>query len=153
MPTLSAIICLSKQREVVTTQPNTPARRNTRQRALILEIVRATSSHPTADEIYELARERDPSISKGTVYRNLNLLSGMNEIRKLPMPVGPDHYDFNMDNHYHFICRNCCKVVDANIPYQDELNGAGTNMPDYITEWHRLILVGLCPECSKNTNQ
>jgi Fe2+ or Zn2+ uptake regulation protein len=130
----------------------TVARRNTHQRALVLNIVRENLDHPTADEIYKIARERDPVISKGTVYRNLKLLADICEIRKLPMPIGPDHYDFNMDNHYHFICRSCYRVVDADIPYQEELNSAGTNMPDYITEWHRLILVGLCPECSKKTD-
>ena len=130
-----------------------PARRNTHQRALVLGIVRANLNHPTADEIYDLAREKDPSISKGTVYRNLNLLSDMNEIRKLPMPYGPDHYDFNMSSHYHFICRRCNKVVDANIPYRDELNNAGADKPDYVTESHRLILVGLCPECAKEEKQ
>lgn len=129
-----------------------PARRKTHQRGLVLKIVRANLNHPTADEIYEIARENDPTISKGTVYRNLNLLADMNEIRKLPMPIGPDHYDFNMENHYHFICRSCYKVVDADIPYHEELNSAGTSMLNYITEWHRLILVGLCPECSKKTN-
>ena len=105
------------------------ARRNTPQRALVLEIVRANLNHHTADEIYELARERDPDISKGTVYRNLNLLSEMDEIRKLPMPIGPDHYDFNMANHYHFICRGCCQVTDATIPYHDELNNASADNP------------------------
>ncbi len=124
--------------------------RNTHQRQLVLDIVKGNMNHPTADEIYELAREQDAYISKGTVYRNLNLLAWLNEIRKLPMPVGPDHYDYNLDSHYHFICRKCCKVVDANIPYNDELNGATANLPGYETEWHRLVLVGLCPDCKEN---
>lgn len=140
------------RREVVTTQSNTPARRNTHQRALILKIVRANANHPTADEIYDLARELDPTISKGTVYRNLSLLADMGEIRKLTMPVGPDHYDFNLSNHYHFICRHCYRVVDADIPYKDDLNRAGAGKEGYVTEWHRLILVGLCPECNKIIN-
>lgn len=126
--------------------------RNTLQRRLVLEIVRENLNHPTADEIYHLAREREPTISKGTVYRNLSVLSELGEIRKLYMPVGPDHYDFNMSSHYHFICRKCYKVVDANIPYNDDLNGASAQLPGYKTEWHRLILVGLCPECAKQKN-
>ena len=65
------------------------------------------------------------------------------------MPVGPDHFDFKMESHYHFICRKCSKVVDANIPYNEDLNGATASLPGYKTEWHRLVLVGLCPECKK----
>ena len=123
--------------------------RNTHQRKLVREIVRGSTNHPTAYDIYAIAREQDPTISKGTVYRNLNLLSELGEIRKLQMPVGPDHYDFKMESHYHFICRKCSKVVDANIPYNEDLNGATASLPGYKTEWHRLVLVGLCPECKK----
>lgn len=123
--------------------------RNTKQRQLVLDTVRASTDHPVADTIYERARESDPSISKGTVYRNLNLLSELGEIRKLPMPFGADHYDFNLEKHYHFICRRCCKVADAGIPYEEKLNEADTGLPGYITEWHRLILIGLCNECSE----
>ena len=123
--------------------------RHSRQRELVLETVRGCKDHPTADEIYELVRTQDATISKGTVYRNLNLLSELGEIRKLPMPVGPDHYDFNLGSHYHFICRNCYKVVDASIPYDEKLNSASAALPGFKTEWHRLILVGLCAECNK----
>ena len=40
--------------------------RNTKQRQLVLDTVRASTDHPVADTIYERARECDPSISKGT---------------------------------------------------------------------------------------
>ena len=50
--------------------------RMTRQRKLILEELRRMKSHPTADEIYSMVREKLPRISLGTVYRNLQLLTG-----------------------------------------------------------------------------
>ncbi|MEG1190510.1 MAG: transcriptional repressor [Oscillospiraceae bacterium] len=134
---------------------NTPNKtlRNTPQRQLVLETVRSNTNHPTADEIYDLARERDPLISKGTVYRNLNLLYSLNEIQKLSMPYGPDHYDFNLAKHYHFICRSCCKVVDAELSYEDSFNNVEADLPGYKTEWHRLVFVGLCPECIKKIEE
>lgn len=132
---------------------DTRSLRNTHQRRLVLELVRQNPDHPTADDVYELARERDPNISKGTVYRNLNLLYELGEIKKLPMPFGPDHYDFNTDNHYHFICRCCYKVVDADVPYMEEINKGSAGGEGFVTEWHRLILVGLCPECQKKINE
>ena len=113
------------------------------------EIVYSSLDHPTDDESYDRASTKDGTISKGTVYRNLNLLSELGEIRKLQMPLGPDHSDFNISNHYHFICRNCFKVVDADIPYKEEQNNADASHPGYETEWNRIILVGLCPECKK----
>ena len=122
--------------------------RNTHQRQLVLDIVRESLDHPTEGEIYERARLRDPSISKGTVYRNLKLLSELGEIRKLEMPFGPDHYDFNLKNHYHFVCRCCNKTVDASIDYREELNNVPPPMSGYVIEWHRLLLVGLCSDCN-----
>ena len=62
----------------------------TKQRQLILEAVRATNSHPTADELFQMIRRKLPTISLATVYRNLNFLSEIGEIRKLAMPGMPD---------------------------------------------------------------
>ena len=123
--------------------------RNTPQRKLVLEIIQERKTHPTADEVYEIAREREPKISRGTVYRNLNLLAEQGEIRKLPMPTGPDHFDSMAERHYHFQCRCCGRVFDAELPYKDELNETVAALPGFKTEWHRLILVGLCPDCNK----
>ena len=42
-------------------------RRNTKQRKLVLDAVRQSYNHPTADEIYNAVREQDDKISRGTV--------------------------------------------------------------------------------------
>lgn len=48
--------------------------RNTRQRQLVLDTVRSRRDHPTAEQIYQSVHQVDAHISRGTVYRNLNLL-------------------------------------------------------------------------------
>jgi len=48
--------------------------RNTKQRAVILDILKKGGYHPTAEAIYHEARKVIPNISLGTVYRNLNFL-------------------------------------------------------------------------------
>ena len=58
-------------------------RRKTRQRVVILEELRAVTSHPTAVEIYKLVQRRLPKVSLGTVYRNLDLLARIGLIEKL----------------------------------------------------------------------
>ncbi len=126
--------------------------RNTAQRKLVLDVVQSSCDHPTAEQIYEVARRQDPHISRGTVYRNLNLLSELGELKRLSMPVGPDHFDFRRDNHYHFCCRGCGMVIDTMLPYREEFNEAPDALIGYKIEWHRLVLVGLCPECQQKEN-
>ncbi|HWQ50477.1 MAG TPA: transcriptional repressor [Terriglobales bacterium] len=127
--------------------------RNTVQRKLVLDIVRERRDHPTAEQVFEVARRRDCHISRGTVYRNLNLLSELGELKRLSMPVGPDHFDIQSDNHYHFCCRGCGTVTDAMLPYREEFNRVPDALTGYKIEWHRLVLVGLCPECQKKENE
>ena len=124
--------------------------RSTQQKRLVQALMAENDAHPTADEVYELARLHDPHISRGTVYRNLNALDEAGVLRRLGMPEGPDHYDCRTDNHYHFLCRACHRVVDTQLPYNEALNSATPGLPGYQTEWHRLILVGLCPACAGN---
>ncbi len=123
--------------------------RDTAQRRLIRSLLAGNRSHPTADEIYELAREQNPSISRGTIYRNLNQMADNGEIVRLSMPLGPDHYDSTTSAHYHFLCRHCKRVLDTGLAYKNELNVAAPGLPGCQTEFHRLTLVGLCDRCRK----
>ena len=61
-------------------------RRNTKQRKLVLDAVRQSYNHPTADEIYNAVRAQDDKNSRGTVYRNLNLLADAGEILSIKTP-------------------------------------------------------------------
>ena len=123
--------------------------RNSQQRTLIAGIMKDNFGHPTADEVYEKARAQDPHISRGTVYRNLSLLTKRGEVRRLTMPDNPDHYDCRTDNHYHVLCRACGKVFDTPISYNEMYNDISKSMPGFETERHRLLFIGLCPDCAK----
>ena len=80
--------------------------RNSKQRQLILDAVKGRCDHPTADQIYLEVREKDEKISRGTVYRNLGLLSENGQIANVKVPAA-DRYDLRTDYHYHLVC-TCC---------------------------------------------
>ena len=84
----------------------------TRQRQLIYDILAAEPIHRTAEEIYALARERMPSIARGTVYRNLGLMTEAGEIGRLEMPGMPTRYDRSPLSHPHRQCPVCGRVED-----------------------------------------
>ncbi len=121
--------------------------RLTKQRKVILDELRKTKSHPTADELYEMVRKRIPNISLATVYRNLEILSGCGMIKKLHTSGSQKRFDANVDNHQHIRCLGCGRVDDL---YCDSVNPlecvAGKNI-DYEIIDYKLEFIGLCPEC------
>ena len=70
--------------------------RNTIQRQIVLQAVNQLHNHPTADAIYAVIAAQHPTISKATVYRNLNQLAAQGEILRVPVPTGADHFDFHL---------------------------------------------------------
>ena len=64
--------------------------RNTIQCSVVLETVQKMKCHPSADEVYDEVVQHHPSISKGTVYRNLNRLVDMGRLGKIEVPDGAD---------------------------------------------------------------
>ncbi len=95
--------------------------RYSRQREEILNIVRATKTHPTADWVYEQTRQILPSISLGTVYRNLNLLAEEGIIQRLVFEDGKVHFDGNVHEHHHFLCEDNGKILDVEKQYSSQL--------------------------------
>lgn len=124
--------------------------RNTKQRKTVLDAVRARHDHPSADQVYLNARQADEKISRGTVYRNLNLLAQDGEILQVKLP-DINRFDCRTDLHYHLICTECGAVCDAMLPYHVELDtllGAETG---YAIDRHRTVFEGVCPACRKKT--
>ena len=121
--------------------------KNSRQRELVLRILRGTHSHPTADWVFDRAREKMPNISLGTVYRNLNLLRDEGKIRELNFGSGCKRYDGDLRYHYHVRCVECGLVED--VPHisprasSDEIE----TMTGYRILSVQLEYWGICPLC------
>jgi len=122
---------------------------NTRQRQAILDVLRNTDIHPTAEEVYEMVRKRLPRISLGTVYRNLEALSDHGLIQKLEIAGTQKRFDGRMDKHYHIRCVVCGRVAD--LPYQqiDVGEERFREATDFEIIGHRLEFWGICPQCQK----
>lgn len=125
-------------------------KRNTIQRSLTLEAVRKLKDHPTADEIYTEVSSKYPTISRGTIYRNLNQLAESGKIRVMDIPGGAGHYDDRCDDHYHVQCIHCGKVFDVDMEYIPDLSSRIHNMHGFKISGYELIFKGICPACQKN---
>ena len=96
-------------------------RRNTIQREMVYNAVINLSNHATADEIYALIIKDHPTIGKGTVYRNLNILAEEGAIRKVDIPDGPYRFDHILEEHYHVKCVKCGKLFDVDMEVLPDL--------------------------------
>lgn len=118
-----------------------------RQRESIKACLMNRHDHPTADAIYASIREEFPSISLGTVYRNLNLLVELGEARKLTFGDGKDHFDGDTAPHYHFVCRCCCGIQDLPPLWATDLED---KMQPHIRgkiDSHSIDFYGICSDC------
>ena len=128
---------------------NDPTRRDTRQRALVYEIVAASPAHPTAEWVYARARRRMPRISLGTVYRNLQVLAREGRIRALDAFGRTTRYDADLSTHHHFVCTGCGAIRDVpKPPEEDERLRELFAIPDFTITGHRLEFEGRCAQCS-----
>lgn len=121
--------------------------RKTKQREVILNVLRSTKSHPTADWVYQEVRKEMPNVSLGTIYRNLKTLTEMGEALELSYGSTYSRFDGNPANHYHFVCSECGNVFDVDLPVISDLeNRVSEQMGAEVSE-HRLEFYGTCQQC------
>lgn len=123
--------------------------RNTRQRSIILEILREEGTHLTAEAIYQEARKSLPNISLGTVYRNLNFLSRQGMVHEIRSnSASSSRFEGAHPPHAHFHCTACNTVLDVPLPevvaglrWQNERNIS-------VVESMDIHITGACSQCA-----
>jgi len=122
--------------------------RLTKQRQIILAELRKVTSHPTADDLYNMVRQRLPKISLGTVYRNLEILSDNGIIQKLDVGGTQKRFDGNAERHYHIRCASCGRVDDLHLPPDENVEDKAAKLTNFKIIRHHLEFVGYCPSCN-----
>ena len=121
-----------------------------RKRDAILQCVRSTDAHPSADWVFEHVKEQMPDISLATVYRNLALFKDQGLITSLGTVKGVERFDGNTEPHVHFICTQCGNVQDLpEISVPEELNSAVAQSSGGRVDNCQLSFTGICGECRK----
>ena len=121
----------------------------TRQRKAILQTLKAVDTHPTADEIYQMVRQQLPTVSLGTVYRNLEILCQHGLVRKLELGGSQRRYDGDINEHYHVRCIHCGRVGDVEVTAMSVVEHFHPEHRDFEIIGHRLDFIGICSECKK----
>lgn len=124
-----------------------------RKREAVLEKIRGTVSHPTADWVYEEVRKDIPDISLGTVYRNLAVFKDEGLIISVGVVDGRERFDANTREHAHFICLGCGSVLDIEADIEAGLNERVAQANGLDIRFRQLSFYGKCGRCANNGRQ
>jgi Fur family peroxide stress response transcriptional regulator len=123
--------------------------KHSRKRDAILERIRSTDIHPSAEWVYSGLKHDFPDLSLGTVYRNIAMLKASGMLKSVGTVHGEERFDGDTSEHVHFVCERCGKVVDiAPSPLFAE-NDAVEIEHEYgvcVTR-RQLIYFGKCGDC------
>lgn len=122
--------------------------RATPQRLAIYDALWSAGSHPTVSEIHEFAEKRDPTISKATVYKTLQLFTEIGLVREISFRDESTRYDPTTDCHINLVCTKCGKIYDYPcadfedaIPDVEEETG-------FSVQSHHFEMYGICSDCA-----
>ena len=132
-------------------QPSIHSKKYSRQRELVLNILRSTKSHPTAEWIYKQARTKMPRISLGTVYRNLSVLRDEGRIQEICVNESVRRYDGDVRDHYHVHCIQCGCIDDVPPVAPRMTREEMESITGYKIMGHRLEFWGICKACQSSS--
>lgn len=117
----------------------------TTQRAEIFRLLRQENGHLTAEEIFEKARRRFPTVSLATIYSSLDILKKNGLVEELSIIPDKSCFNIRMDLHHHFYCRNCKEIFDIDIPLCTTLSKK--EAAGHLIEKCQGYFYGICKKC------
>ena len=122
------------------------------QRIAVMQYLDLHKTHPSVDEIFNVLSKDMPTLSRTTVYNVLKLLYSKGLIQMITINEKQVLFDSNLENHAHFICKSCNKVVDLSLPETIKETQNFMIENNLIEETH-VYYKGICSECLKNRNK
>ena len=121
-----------------------------RKRNAILACLQGTTSHPSAEMVYEMLQKEHPDISLATVYRNLARFKSQGLVSSVATVHGVERFDAMTHPHVHFICTGCGMIADLpQMEIPESLSAEVEGLSGCHVQACRLTFTGLCGKCAK----
>jgi len=120
----------------------------THQRQVMYRALLEAADHPSPEMLYERVKRDIPSVSLGTVYRNIKTFLDNGLIGEVSLHHGSLRLEANNTPHHHLVCRSCRKMFDLpaeqveGIRLRESLP-RGFQLERFVVEAH-----GLCAACA-----
>jgi Fur family transcriptional regulator, ferric uptake regulator len=125
--------------------------RLTPQRTLVWDVLRAQSSHVSAEDICTQVQRQFPYINISTVYRTLELLVDLHLVRETRLGPTRRYFEVEEDEpHHHLVCDSCGKVIHVHDADLGTLDGALSQDPGFLIR--EVTVFGLCKDCQACTS-
>lgn len=128
--------------------------RLTKVRLTVLQILEENDGHMTSSQILEATQELDNSIGRASVFRTLDLLTGLMIIRPtyIESSVTPTYVLMPDGHHHHIVCSNCNKIIEFHDCDLDKLAAQLEHTYNVKITGHLLEFYGLCSQCFQNAS-
>jgi Fur family ferric uptake transcriptional regulator len=123
--------------------------RLTRPRRAVAELIGNRADHFTAADLLEEADRKRIRIGRATLFRNLELLTGLGALERLDLPTGEHAYVACApeQHHHHVVCRRCGRSVEVEDSGLQLVVSEIARRSGYSIDAHRLELFGTCAQC------
>lgn len=120
----------------------------TRQREVVLQVIRDSHDHLTASEVFAVAKTKLATISFATVYNSLRFLKEAGHIAEIQFGNGASRFDRITSRHDHALCVKCGELADIELKHPPKLLKKAAKASKFIPKSLEFTLRGLCPKCS-----
>ena len=124
----------------------------THQRLVIWEALSASRRHPSPEEIYESVRRQIPSISLGTVYKNIRTFIEHGLLREVSLHHGSARLEVNLKPHHHLVCLRCKAIIDLSDEDIEPVRLKSRPPQGFRIERYSVEVIGLCEKCSRRSH-
>jgi len=119
------------------------------QRMNIIEIV-DKNGHIDIDGIYEQIKQKLPTISLATVYKNILSMTQSGVLVEVPIVGKKSKYELKEADHIHLVCTDCGAVEDKDcIDISSQALTSLTSKESFVLDTKQINLYGICKNCKK----
>ncbi|MBU3911328.1 MAG: transcriptional repressor [Candidatus Omnitrophica bacterium] len=123
----------------------------TDQRREILNTFLRIDKHLSVEELYDIAKKKDPSIGQATVFRTLKILCDADIAKEVDLGDGKVRYEhkYGHEHHDHLICTKCGRFIEVVDSQIEKLQEEMCKQRGFTQKLHKMEIFGICKNCRK----
>jgi Fur family transcriptional regulator, ferric uptake regulator len=128
--------------------------RSTRQKRALSELLDASNSFRSAQDLYGELRARGENVGLTTVYNQLRALAEDGQVDFVRSDDGETLYRrCGAEHHHHLVCRYCGRTVEVQGPEVERWADEQARANRFVDIQHTLEIVGTCHTCAASTGE